>query len=65
MQLPPQLLKSATPDFSTAMAIRAWNLMGGIDWAALPVVAELYGITDIDLLIHQLVAIRDSQRESE
>lgn len=39
--------------------------MGGIDWSALPVVAELYGITDIDILIHQLVAIRDAQRESE
>lgn len=59
------MLKSATPDFSTGIAIRAWNLMGGIDWAALPVIAELYGITDIDILIHQLVAIRDSQRETE
>jgi hypothetical protein len=59
------LLKSAAPDFSTGIAIRAWNLMGGIDWAALPVIAELYGITDIDILIHQLVAIRDSQRETE
>lgn len=39
--------------------------MGGIDWAALPVVAELFGISDIDLLIHQLVAIRDWQRETE
>ena len=34
-------------------------------WAALPIVCELFGVADPDLLIHQLVAIRDSQRESE
>ena len=39
--------------------------MGGIDWTALPIVCELFGIADVDLLIHQLVAIRDAQRESE
>jgi hypothetical protein len=39
--------------------------MGGIDGALLPVVAEIYGITDLDLLLHQLAAIRDWQRESE
>jgi len=37
-----------------------WNLLGGeIDWAGLPVVAELFGITDIELLIKQLALIRD------
>jgi hypothetical protein len=64
LQLPPQL-RPASPDFTTALAIRAWNVMGGIDWAALPIVCELFGVADPDLLIHQLVAIRDSQRESE
>ena len=39
----------------------AWNLMRGIDWAALPVVAELYGITDPEPWITQLVAIRDAK----
>lgn len=39
--------------------------MGGIDWAALPVVAEMLGIDDIETLVLQLVAIRDAQRERE
>lgn len=39
--------------------------MGGIDWAALPVIAEMLGIYDIETLVLQLVAIRDAQRERE
>lgn len=46
----------------------AWNLMGGaIDWAALPVVAEMIGITDVDLLVRGLCQIRqhfDDKREA-
>ena len=34
--------------------------MGGIDWAALPVIAEMLGIDDIETLVLQLVAIRDA-----
>lgn len=37
----------------------AWNLMGGLDWAALPVVVELLGVSDVEQLIVQLVAIRE------
>lgn len=37
--------------------------MGGIDWAALPVVAEILGIEDIEAFVVQLVAIRDSMKE--
>ena len=48
-----------------ALSVRAWNIMGGIDWAALPVVAEMLGIEDIETLVSQLVAIRDAQREKE
>lgn len=36
--------------------------MGGIDWTALPIVSEMLGINDADLLIAQLAAIRESQR---
>ena len=39
--------------------------MGGIDWAALPVIAEMLGIDDIETFVLQLVAIRDAQRERE
>lgn len=33
--------------------------MGGIDWAALPVVAEMLGVADVDRLVRQLVTIRE------
>lgn len=35
--------------------------MGGIDWSALPLVAEMLGIDDVETLIVQLIAIRDFQ----
>ena len=38
--------------------------MGGLDWVALPVVAEMLGIRDIDALIADLVTIRDWQNRS-
>lgn len=46
------------------LAIRAWNLMGGIDWAALPIVCEMLGVSDVETLITQLVAIRDHQNQN-
>jgi hypothetical protein len=42
------------------LAVRAWNLMGGLDWAALPIVVEMLGIVDVEMLVTQLVAIRRS-----
>lgn len=30
-----------------------------IDWGGLPVVCELLGVTDVEVLIHQLFAIRE------
>lgn len=39
--------------------------MGGIDWAALPVICEMLGIEDVETLIVQLVAIRDHQDDRE
>lgn len=50
----------ATPQ--DLLALRAWRLlgngMGGIDWAGLPIVAELLGVTDPERLIEQLLVIR-------
>lgn len=40
--------------------------MGGIEWAAIPLVAEMLGIQDIDLFVRQLVALRkwnDDQKD--
>ena len=63
--MPEQVRPVAQLDGETVLSIRAWNIMGGIDWAALPVVAEMLGIDDIETLVLQLVAIRDAQRERE
>lgn len=46
------------------MAIRAWNLMGGLDWAALPVVAEMLGVHDIESFVVTLAAVRDWNRDN-
>jgi hypothetical protein len=35
--------------------------MGGLDWSALPVVAEVLGISDVEKLIRHLVTIRQFQ----
>jgi len=44
--------------------VRAWNVMGGLDWAALPVVAEMLGVRDIEGLVADLVAIREFKNRS-
>jgi hypothetical protein len=46
-----------------ALATHVWNMLGGLDWAGLPVAAELYGITDIDSLVRHLIVIRDYRHE--
>lgn len=38
--------------------------MGGLDWAALPVVVEMLGVQDVESLILALAAIRDFQNRS-
>ena len=44
------------------LAIAAWNLMGGLDWNALPIVVEMLGIADVDQLIRHLAALREYQK---
>lgn len=47
------------PDAETALAIKAWNLMGGkLDWLSIGHVAEYLGIFDVECLIRQCEAIR-------
>jgi hypothetical protein len=36
--------------------------MGGLNWTALPIVVELLGVDDVELLIEQLVIIRGKQK---
>ena len=38
--------------------------MGGLDWAGLPIVVEMLGISDPEQLIAHLVAIRDHQNHN-
>jgi hypothetical protein len=45
--------------------VKAWNLMGGLDWAALPIVVELLGVEDVEQLIHHLVCIRNQQNQGD
>lgn len=37
--------------------------MGGIEWAALPLVVEMFGIEDVETFVRQLVTIRDEQQK--
>lgn len=39
--------------------------MGGIDWAALPIVVEMLGIEDVDRLVRQLATIREHRKQEE
>ena len=39
-----------------------WNLLGGLDWAGLPIAAEMYGVDDVDALVRDLATIREFQR---
>jgi len=58
----PAAIRPATPPPPLArLAIQAWNTMGGLDWAALPTVADLLGVQDLETLVALLVAIRDDQ----
>jgi hypothetical protein len=54
--------KPPDPDPSHLTALRAWRMlangMGGIDWAGLPIVADMLGITDPQALIEHLTLIK-------
>lgn len=40
-------------------AVRIWNMMGGqLDWQALPILCEICGIVDVEILLTELYAIR-------
>ncbi|HET8870271.1 MAG TPA: hypothetical protein VFM48_07485 [Aquabacterium sp.] len=60
----PAQFKPGLPPKAALLSITAWNLMGGcIDWAALPLIAEMLGINDPEALVLDLVTIRDHGRE--
>jgi hypothetical protein len=40
-------------------AIAAWNLAGGMNWEALPIVIEVLGVEDVEDLVRRMALIRD------
>jgi len=44
------------------MAIEAWNLLGGLDWAGLDWVVEYLGIPDRDALVLDMIELRDRSK---
>lgn len=57
---------AAPASYEHRLVIRIWNFMdGSIDWSALPVLVNLYGIDDPEILIEQLQAIREHMRRQE
>lgn len=53
-----------TPDPATALAIRAWNMLGGMDWSGMTLVANVLGYDDMELLMLQLETIRNRQNRN-
>ena len=41
--------------------MQIWNACRGIEWQALDVLAELHGVTDVETLIAELLAVRSFQ----
>lgn len=53
------MARATGPDPELDLALQAWAWMDGrIDWAALPVVVEILGITDVEALLARLMAVR-------
>jgi hypothetical protein len=46
-------------------AVAAWNVMGGVvDWSALPLLADMYGVADLPMFVAYVVAIRDEMKRA-
>lgn len=54
-------VQSAPLSDGDELVIKAWNLMGGLEWAALDLVCAILGVEDPEWLIRQLVAMRNHQ----
>lgn len=56
----------SAPPAEVGLSIKAWNLLGGqIDWAGLPVVVEILGVKDPELLVLDLITIREHLTEKD
>lgn len=41
-----------------SLSVRIWNESQGLDWNALDVLVEVHGITEVEILLDELMAIR-------
>jgi hypothetical protein len=41
--------------------MQIWNACRGIDWQALDLLAEIHGVSDVEILIAELLAVRSFQ----
>jgi hypothetical protein len=39
--------------------VRAWNILGGLEWRGLDLVAEMFGVRDVESWIADLATLRD------
>ena len=47
------------------MALKIWNECRGLDWQALPLLVEVHGVSDVETLIAEMVAIREFMGERD
>lgn len=47
------------------LVLEAWNLMRGLEWAAIPCMVEMLGVDDVPGFIFGLVQIREHMRANE
>jgi len=47
------------------LAVRLWNLMGGINWESLPLLAEYFGVRNAETLLDGLLTIQDYQQRRQ
>ena len=47
------------PACPAPLAVAAWNFMGGFEWGGVELAAEMFGVQDVELWLHELAAIRN------
>jgi hypothetical protein len=50
---------------ASIMALEAWSMLGGLEWAGLDRVMQILGIDDEEMLIAQLMVIRDFKTKAQ
>jgi hypothetical protein len=54
----------AAPEHAAAV-IDAWNFLGGLEWAGVPLAAEIFGFDDVEFFARMLAQIRDHNRRKD